>query len=71
VTEINTELLIFCYKRHDFQLKTHHKVFGGRAPLEPSWKAHSAPPNPPAGFRGREKGEKNGDEGREGMPHFY
>jgi len=34
VTQISGGLLVLCHQRQDFQLKMHHKAFGGWTPLD-------------------------------------
>jgi len=43
----------------------HQNGFGGRAPPEPAEGAYSAPPEPLAELRGRGRGVRTGERGRE------
>ena len=54
-------MLILCRERHEFQLKMHHKAFGGRASLKSSYRSL----NPLAEFIGGFRGIK-GERGKEG-----
>jgi len=67
VTLLSGWLLNMCHRRHDFQLKIHHKAFGGRARLHPDGGAPSANTDPLAGFRDGPRRKRDvGREEREG-----
>jgi len=72
-TQISGLLLILCHQRHDFQLKIHHKAFGGQRSPD---SLAGFKGEPQTGRRGKRKGKKGrgGEcrekEGRGGSPHI-